>query len=151
LGYHQNFGWKPIILLLSHGYGGALDRAEDVPEVRMATLEFEVWNRRKYPIMLVGAQIDFEKLDFVFTDFGTINLNEAWQHAGGKTFENYYDNRIEPNSYYACKFGAAYKDQGTEVDDRVRIKITYFDPNRNRYLTAKARQPFGRGWKSVLQ
>jgi hypothetical protein len=150
MGYHQNFGWKPFILLKSHGYGGPFDRGKDPPGVRKLTLEFEVWNRRKYPIVLLGAQIDFEKLDFVHTDFGSIPPDELWQHTGGRAFENYYSDRIEPNSYYVCKLGFAYKGQGIELDDCVRIKITYFDPNRNRYRTAKARQGIGRRARQAI-
>lgn len=146
MGYHQNFGWKPIILVKSHGYGGPLDGGKDLPGARKGTLEFEVWNRRKYPIVLVAAQIVFEKHDFVFAAIHADD--ELWQHAGGRAFKNHYSDRIEPNSYYVCKLGFAYKDQGSEFDDRVRIKITYFDPNRNRYITAKARQPIGTGWKT---
>jgi hypothetical protein len=66
LAFRQSIGWKPIVFPTSHGFGRLND---DEPDgLSKATLEFEVWNRRKYPIIVIGAQVDFETLDFVFTE-----------------------------------------------------------------------------------
>jgi hypothetical protein len=40
--YRQNRGWKPVILVLQCGF--------DQP---FASIEFEVWNRRKYPVVIL--------------------------------------------------------------------------------------------------
>src|ERR1700741_2491930 len=45
--YRQNRGWKPAILVLSQGF--------DI----VAWIDFEVWNRRKYPIVVHGVVIKF--------------------------------------------------------------------------------------------
>ena len=153
-GYHQNFGWKPIILPTGHGIGRLKDHDEAGP--LKATLEFEVWNRRKYPIVLNGAQVDFESLNFVTNEFGTLSDEEMWNW-GGRTFWNPYSERIEPGSHYTCKLGAACQKQHTEeIHDRVRIQVDYWDPNWNRYLSIKATHIFEfdrvkrpRGWSRI--
>src|SRR5262249_22871031 len=47
--YRQNYGWKPILLVLTHSFFG-----HDV-----AWVDFEFWNRRKYPLVVHGVEIKF--------------------------------------------------------------------------------------------
>jgi hypothetical protein len=47
-GYRQNYGWKPVVLVTSHGFGGIGRNTESFD----ATCQFEFWNRRKYPVVI---------------------------------------------------------------------------------------------------
>jgi hypothetical protein len=65
LNYRQNYGWKPVVLV------GNLSNSWDWPDMdderwakephaedrRQFSIEFEVWNRRKYPVSVKGMTI----------------------------------------------------------------------------------------------
>ena len=54
--YRQNYGWKPVILVLSQN-------VSDMPDRWDVSIEFEVWNRRKYPIAIHFIEIKFGDLE----------------------------------------------------------------------------------------
>lgn len=57
--YRQHRGWKPIILMTHHG------RSKTLSAQRYGLLVvFEVWNRRKYPIVLNEISIAFQRFTF---------------------------------------------------------------------------------------
>jgi hypothetical protein len=141
LGYRQNFGWKPIILPTSHGFGTL---KEDEPDgLAKATFEFEVWNRRKYPIIVQDAHVNFETLNSVFTESGTIPQEEMWD-GDGRTFSGHdYSLVLDPNAHPKFPLGFACENRRwDEIHDTVRIRVRYYDPIKNRYRTAKAKTVF---------
>jgi predicted alpha/beta-fold hydrolase len=55
--YRQNYGWRPTLLVTNHGLEGIGGDSEYI-----ATLHFEFWNRRKYPVVIRHAEVDFGAL-----------------------------------------------------------------------------------------
>jgi hypothetical protein len=49
-GYRNNFGWKPSVMILRR-WDGSTEGDE-----KHAGVEFEVWNRQKYPIISAGGR-----------------------------------------------------------------------------------------------
>jgi hypothetical protein len=140
-GYRQNFGWKPIILPTSYGFGRL--KVDEPDGLAKVTFEFEVWNRRKYPIVIQAAHVTFETLESVFTEFGTIPQEEMWD-TDGTTFSGHsYSLVLDPNAHPKFPLGFACVDRPWhEIRDTVRIRVAYYDPIKNRYLTAKAKTLF---------
>jgi len=58
--YRQNFGWKPIVLVVSKGL-----RGKGGEDTVLLIFEFEAWNRRNYPIVIRRASLDFENIKFL--------------------------------------------------------------------------------------
>jgi hypothetical protein len=54
IAYRQNFGWKPIVFLSSFGGGGGRYGYT-------VTIEFEFWNRKKYPVTVRRVSVKYEK------------------------------------------------------------------------------------------
>ncbi len=81
-GYHQNFGWKPILFPTSIEIGHVGDN-----KYRL-NIEFKVWNRRKYPIVVLTQDVDFEKLSYIGTTYfpDTVNELATWRWSGTLKF-----------------------------------------------------------------
>jgi hypothetical protein len=129
--YRQNRGWEPIILVVSQNYG------EDT-----WWIEFEVWNRRKYPIVV----------RFVEIKFGNVPLDKTPQAAGDwYIFHNKLCYRgpvtLEPASRHHFEAGASFKEQTLGKSETVRIDVYYFDPiaNKRKKLTRKDRYKYTEG------
>ena len=50
--WRNNFGWKPTILLVTYGFRGGTGQNE-------MFCKFEIWNRRKYPVVVREVQVIF--------------------------------------------------------------------------------------------
>ena len=121
--YYQNYGLKPVILILSQGFG-----EED------AYIDFEVWNRRKYPIVVHGVEIRF----------GNVTIEQA-----GKMITPWYifhntlchreHVRLEPASHHLFEASVPIEKQTLSKSETVRTDVFYFDPiaNRRKKLTRK--------------
>src|SRR4051812_38123321 len=51
--YRNSFGWKPLAFVALHS------AAISVTSPVKASLEFEIWNRRKYPIVVRSMELRF--------------------------------------------------------------------------------------------
>jgi hypothetical protein len=58
LGYRNNFGWKPGIIIMESGLGAELAH----PNHRSVSFEIQVWNRRRYPISLLHCLMKLSDL-----------------------------------------------------------------------------------------
>src|SRR5215470_8180839 len=56
VGYRNNFGWKPLVLLVSYGQSSQGDATQ-------AHTTYEVWNRRKYPIAVREMSVQFRGVE----------------------------------------------------------------------------------------
>ncbi|HWV52072.1 hypothetical protein [Pseudorhodoplanes sp.] len=136
--YRQNYGWRPTVLVTCHGLEGVGGSTEYI-----ATLHFEFWNRRKYPVVIRHAEVDF----------GSLRLQEKVSATGERltwpTFRGRPvfrgDVRVDPTSHHAfdCK-GAFSKRSLDDLDVSARVEISYFDPvaNRSQKLTTRHRYSF---------
>jgi hypothetical protein len=136
LGFRQNFGWKPIVLYTSYGYG-----PHDVEEYEVS-VEFEVWNRRRYPIVLLMQEVHFRKLTFVQLRKPERSEEEFTTEWGltERKFNLLKKVLLEPNSHHGFELRAACD---LDTPQRIReestsIRVYYFDPIKNRELIAKS-------------
>jgi hypothetical protein len=126
--YRQNYGWKPAILILSKGFSDEI-----------AYVEFEFWNRRKYPIVVHAVEIKF----------GTVELDHRgekseWGKSDWWIFHNKLCHRphmrLDPASHHLFQPRIPFKQQKVE-DETIRIDVYYFDPlaNARKEMTTELR------------
>jgi hypothetical protein len=140
-GYRQNYGWKPVILVLSHGFSGGPSEKDDY----IAHINFEFWNRRKYPVVVHFVEIKFGNLIL-----GTIPEQSAsgepasWYIFHSKLIQREHI-RLDPASHHIFYAKTPFKKQTLDdLNETVRIDVYYFDPiaNRRKKLTTKHRYKF---------
>jgi hypothetical protein len=125
--YYQNYGWTPVILVLAQWFG------DD------AGIDFEFWNRRKYPVVIHVVEIRF----------GNVKLDEPpppserWAIFHNKLIHRGHVS-LEPASHHPFEAAAMYKKQTLSKSEIVRIDVFYFDPiaNRRKKLTSKHRYKY---------
>ena len=133
-GFRNNFGWEPIVLLVSNGTTGTGDK-----ELGKIDVEFEVWNRRKYPIMVHHMSVVFGKMEFERHLPG--RKARGWLQ--GNKLENHDRIRIEPNSYHPVAMtGLSRNAFEADFCDAFEIRVLFFDPKSNKYKTIKTRSDF---------
>jgi hypothetical protein len=124
MAYRQNFGWKPILFIISVG-GGRGARGHSV------TMEFEFWNRKKYPINITFISIDYSTTRIARG--GHPPLCDGWAINGEHRIFNANHTTIKPteNKYFQT---AAPIDMSSVLDisENVTISLFYFDPIKNR-------------------
>lgn len=130
LAYRQNFGWEPIALITSYGYTSDSE----------VTLDFEIWNRRKYPITVLNQEVTFISLDVTGQQLDEPDPDPEW-HLQEGIF--YYMKKVllEPNSHQHFSIVARYKQATPSPLQKAAASVTVdiFDPikNRERVITSK--------------
>ncbi len=140
-GYRQNYGWPPVLLVLSHGVGG-LSGEEDY----VAHVDFEFWNRRKYPVIVHFVEMKFGNLTL-----GTIpEQSPSGESARWYIFHNKLIQRehvgLDPASRHLFEPRVPFKRQPLDdLTEIVKIDVFYFDPiaNKRKKLTTKYRFRIG--------
>src|SRR5262249_37712467 len=117
--------------------------------------EFEVWNRRKYPVVLVGEKIYFEQVPFA--QKGMASLDDDWNVSVGTHRRYDFWNSphevidvfrakkdvLEPNAHRRFSLSLPC-DAGTDNANvwdgrgRANIRVDYFDPIKNKELIIKS-------------
>lgn len=152
--YRQNFGWRPILLVSSHGLKSSdHDKPEDATTEMDATLKFEVWNRHSYPIVIESAGVRFYQVLLDSNKRRFRGRKDWYIRSNGQCF--YRDRSVVKNGeHFIFDLSAPMKPQSLDgIDDNLDIQVQYFDPRRNRHRTLaikyryhfKARQSTG-GW-----
>lgn len=124
--FRQNFGWKPIVLPTSYGCG-------DID----LSLEFEVWNRRKYPVVVLAEEVTFSVLSFERPDkVPTDDEVPTHWYVDGRKFFLANKVRLEPNVHRSFSLTASYTAQNPAQvwDESASIKVYIFDPIKNREI-----------------
>lgn len=134
--YRQNYGWSPVILVTSHGLGGMGGEEEYI-----AHLDFEFWNRRKYPVVIRIAEVDF----------GEVRLQEKSKASGEKLTWDIFRGtailrsgaRIDPASHhlFECR-GAFRKRTLDDLDVMATVTVHFFDPLSNRTMKKVIRHQY---------
>jgi hypothetical protein len=131
--FRQNFGWKPIVLPTS--YANSI--------IGELYLEFEVWNRRKYPVVVLAEEVTFDLLSFEMPDNGPIDveLPTHWDLEGRK-FSQKKEVRLEPNAHCGFSLTAPYNahELARAWDERPSIKVYIFDPIKNRVIIVRSKK-----------
>lgn len=134
-GYRQNFGWSPIVLVTSHGIGAG---GEDTNRFE-ALLDFEFWNRRKYPVLVAGMKVTIDTVEFIYDP--AIH-EDGWSRIGD-SFYSHQKVRLEPAAHRGFAFSAPFKRVSLDtLKANATIEITYFDPVKGKYVAASSARDF---------
>lgn len=143
LAYRSNYGWNPLLLVVTRGLRGE----QGPPELWAATITFEVWNRRKYPIVIREVLVEFSSLPLRTENVATIN-GDPW-HRLGNGFSNAEPTTLSPSAQIQFTVNAPLRqDKGVKyISDFVHITVRYFDPlhKRARRLRLVHRYDLGEG------
>jgi hypothetical protein len=124
MAYRQNFGWKPIMFPVSFGGGGGKFGYS-------ATMEFEFWNRKKYPVTIRFISVEYK--NFQITREGRTELGDEWGVEGLHKLFNEQHVTVEPNGHKFYKTEAPIEKQPVhDYFDNVTLSLFYFDPIKNR-------------------
>jgi hypothetical protein len=131
LAYRQNFGWPPIVLVRMF----VINYSEQPYEF---TMEFEVWNRRKYPIVIQGQDLRFRNVRFIrVEERRPLDYANTWD-GGPETFSNYKSVVLEPNGHEKFEFIYVAQNKNRKKQaSKVKIRVFYFDPIKNKQLETK--------------
>jgi hypothetical protein len=146
--YRNNFGWKPIAILpyqgtqskrltgdfSTHSFRDLFDNT--------AVLPIELWNRRKYPVVVRYIQVDV-KDKVAFEIVPPIPGNkEGWYISSERASMLEHSTTVAPSSHHTFTCQLPFKTTSFDAM-RVRfvINISYFDPRKNRVykITAEHR------------
>jgi len=134
-GYRQNFGWSPMVLVTSHGLGAGRDDRDRF----QALLDFEFWNRRKYPIVVAGLKVTIDTLEFIYDPA----LHEHGWDRVGDSFYSHQKVRLEPAGHHGFAFSAPFKRVSLDtLQAKAVVEITYFDPVKGKYAAASSARGF---------
>lgn len=133
-GYRSNYGWHPLLIVTNHGFSGV-----GGSKVHNAQITFELWNRRKYPIVLVFATVEFANMKFEYD--ATLN-GRNWYKVGGK-FHYRESQVVAPAEHKSIDFKAPFTVPSLDdLDDMVTITVSYLDPIAGKYEKSKIRHPY---------
>lgn len=126
--YRQNLGWDPLLLITSHGLRSIMIHGH------AATLSMEFWNRRKYPVVLRSAAVNFSVLDLEAPSARKVDGEPAWVvNAARKCMYCRPEEALEANGHKKLLVEAPFKKRSLDdLVDEMTITMTYYDPRRNR-------------------
>lgn len=132
IAYRKNRGWKPVLVVTGRNQN-------DTQNANRYTggFDFEVWNRRPYPINVYYAElVPGNPVQ------GDEDAPQGWALWHGKLIFH-GDVRIEPNAYSPFKPRALFERREKLIRkkyDTVRISVSYFDPARGKRLQLHAKE-----------
>ena len=122
-GYRQNFGWKPILLTTNHSLSG-----QGNVDLHQAIIDFEFWNRRKYPLVVRAIIVQFENMDLIKDNKSTIISNIEW-HPYRNGYITRPGQRLEPASHSGFQARQGFKAGSLDsLKGKVSIELLYSDP-----------------------
>jgi hypothetical protein len=127
IAYRNNFGWRPMGIVTTIGVAGVSSE----PNVYYASVTFEVWNRRKYPIVVRSISINLSHLEFV----GKIRIpasgdQDNWHRRGNKIYR-IGSTVLSPDSHEQFTFEAPFAARPLDaLMDDINLDVMYFDPRK---------------------
>lgn len=120
IAHRQNVGLSPLVVLTSFGFG----QFKGEHNVQKAT--FEIWNRRKHPVMLVTAAVLYRHVKF-FDDDEPIS-EFGWRVRGERqVFLHQKENELIPAGSVRV-VEAQFRIEGRVSGEEPTITVTLFDP-----------------------
>jgi len=135
--YRHNFGWKPLVLITDY----SVAPHEDASGFDVRTVQFEFWNRQKYPVVVRSLWVSFEGVELI-EDVRGYHYPEEWTVAKHKISRYRMAVPLEPNQHRVFTVRAPAKKHDPWERDRVTVEGRYFDPRKNRGILVTA----GRGY-----
>lgn len=147
--YRQNFGWAPLMIVSTHGHESEFGPGKDESIIR-ATVEFEVWNRRTYPIILEGAEIRFRQ-DILEPSVPSLDNESAWWVEAPSVCAYLERLAVKNGEHHAYKLSVPMKPglDFKDIDGMIDIEVTCFDPRREREY--KLKQSYRYHFKSAAE
>ncbi len=142
--YRNNFGWRPLALVTSIG----LSSGDGERGTYNALVDVEVWNRRKYPLIVRGVSVKIEGLDLVE------------ERKPGKREWYLYRNKLMLDEEYTIapqtheKHQASAPFNTTSLDALrcpILVEVMIFDPRMNKTETVTARGLYSFNSSHVLE
>lgn len=130
--YLQNFGWKPIFMRTTLGLKGIGGKDQFA-----ATMQFEFWNRRKYPVIVRSLVLHFKDLEFIPNHTTAAGEKPLWYIRKDGLVSYRKEHAVSPSDHLSFDFEAPFEKR--TLDDlraQIKIEVIYFDPrlNKNRAL-----------------
>lgn len=99
IAFRQFYGFKPIVLVSGIGlHGGGV-----MTEHYGADVKFEFWNRRKYPVKILFADVTFGDLRFE-SYVKEYDYDKEWHFMHDGKCYNHVSKVIEPNGHIEIDF-----------------------------------------------
>lgn len=133
ISYRNNFGWNPVIFISKIGMKG--DAANDGGRT-YATMAFEFWNRRTYPLVLRRVRIETFGLDIDDQHLLGQSEGDTWYFSGKNNALFWKQQTVEPKTHAEINFSARMlKGQSLDAIDAVlKVTVYYYDPRRNKQV-----------------
>jgi len=131
--YRNNFGWPPLVLITSIGLssGGGENRKYN------ALVGVEIWNRRKYPLIVRGVSASIEGLELI-DDHTREDRIEWYIYRNSINLDS--DHAMDPQSHKRHKISAPFETVPLDaINAPINVEVMFFDPRLNRTTTLKAR------------
>ena len=130
--YRQNFGWPPLLLVSTHGMQSEFGKGKD-ESIMFATVFFEIWNRRTYPIILEGSQVKFRQ-DILEASSPSLDRETNWWVDNPSHCSNPERLVVKKGEHHSFELVVPIKkgQMLDRVDGMIEIEVTCFDPRRER-------------------
>lgn len=142
--YRQNFGWRPIMLISRYGLEGTPKAMEGKTGFdNMMTINFEVWNRHTYPIVISQAKVKIEQ-DILDHNKSKTTEHQRW-YIGPKGECSYLDRLVVKNGEhleYVLRVPLKDGQSLDDIDSKIHINVGYFDPRRDKRRTLELTHRF---------
>jgi hypothetical protein len=134
IAFRQFYGFKPIVLVSGIGFHGG----GNLTELHGANVQFEFWNRRKYPVKILFAKVTFDELWFE-RYVKEYDYDTKWLFMGEGKCYNPVSKVIEPNGHIEIAFKGPFKKRSLDaLDDPLNVHMRYFDPAFGKAMSATA-------------
>jgi hypothetical protein len=128
-GYRNNFGWKPVVLVLVQ----SMEEHDDTGALSVRA-KLEVLNRRKYPIRLRSATIlfSYEKALFegVLPGWFWLDDGRRFYHRNSEVIEGGYGKELA----FECVFSST---SGEEFHESYVVEVEFYDIRSNKFRKAR--------------
>lgn len=139
--YRQHYGWKPILMFVKKGMQGGqvsekylINEQEENGFHMYAWIQFDLWNRHTYPIVIEEASVKFFQDILDRSREGSAKKDALWvlMSPGGHQYRERFV--IDSGKHHSFNLLAQMKkDQSLDdIDGKVNISLTYFDPRNKK-------------------
>jgi len=133
IGYRNSRGWEPVLLLSVDGLASGIPGAS-------ISVKFEIWNRRKYPIVIRFIEISLREHQLLNDERKQLQDWENWWIFHNKVCHQ-ASTTVEPGKHESFRRGVLFKPPQKFEGLTAVVACWYFDPllAKKKYLFAERR------------
>jgi len=124
----ENLGWRPIVVLSGYSLGGGNQKTE-------MGVEFQVWNRRRYPIVVRDIVVSYRLARFQTVDDGFDPASDAWTVRTPQSIGKDVRVAIAPGKSKHFEMNMVVS--GDTMMEDPTIEVSFFDPIANKMRQAR--------------